>query len=46
VAQKLGHPKENKKKCPKAFIMFLEAHQSFLRKILRYSETASANTTE
>ena len=45
VAQKPGHPQENKRKWPKAFIIYLEAHQSFLRKILRHSETASPNTT-
>jgi len=46
VTQKPGHPQENKRKWPKAFIMYLGAHQSFLRKILRHSETASPNTTE
>src|SRR6516162_3012897 len=45
VAQKPGHPQGSKRKWPKAFIMYLEAHQSFLRKILRHSETASPNTT-
>src|SRR6516164_2925629 len=45
VTQKPGHPQENKRKWPKAFMMYLEAHQSFLRKILRHSETASPNTT-
>ena len=37
VAQRPGHPQENKRKWPKQFIMYLEAHQSFLRKILRHS---------
>ena len=37
VAQKPGHPQENRRKWPKAFTMYFEAHQSFLRKILRHS---------
>src|SRR6516164_925057 len=40
VAQKPGHRQENKRKWPKAFIIYLEAHQSFLRKMLRHGETA------
>jgi hypothetical protein len=44
VAQKPSHLQNNKGKWPKAFTMFLEAHQSFLRKMLRHSETVSPNT--
>ena len=46
VAQKPSHLQNNKGKWPKAFTMFLEAHQSFLRKMLRHSETVSPNTRE
>jgi len=44
VAQKPSHPKDNKGKWPKAFITYLEAHQSLMRKMLRHSETVSPNT--
>src|SRR5215831_12412435 len=44
AAQKTGPPQENKRKWPKAFIMYLDAHQDYLRKILRHSETASPDT--
>ena len=46
VAQKPSHPKDNKGKWPKAFIMYLEAHHSLLRKMLRYSATAPPNTRQ
>jgi len=46
VAQKPGHPQENKTKWPKAFIMYLEAHQDYLRRILRHAETASPKTRQ
>jgi len=46
VAQKPSHLQNNKGKWPKAFAMFLEAHQDFLRKIRRQSETASPPARE
>jgi hypothetical protein len=46
VAQKLGYARDSKRKWPKAFIMYLEAHRDFLRKIRRHSETTSSNTRE
>lgn len=46
VAQKPSHLQNNKGKWPKAFAMFLEAHQSLLRKMLRHSETVSPSTTK
>ena len=46
LAQKPGHPLDNKGKWPKVFVMYLEAHQAFLRKIFRHSETVSPNTRE
>lgn len=44
VARKSGYGPDWKSKWPKAFVIYLEAHQNYLRKILRRSETASPNT--
>jgi hypothetical protein len=46
VAQNSGYAPYSKRNWPKAFIMYLEAHQNLLRKIQRHSETASATTRE
>lgn len=46
VAQKPGNARDSKRKWPKAFIMYLEAHPDFLRKILRTSQIASPKTRE
>ena len=46
VDQKLGPPQENKRKWPKALILYLEAHQDYLRRILRHAETASPKTRQ
>lgn len=45
VARKPDYARD-KRKWPKAFVMYLEAHQDFLRKILRTSQIASPNTRE
>jgi hypothetical protein len=44
VARKSGYGPDWKSKWPKAFVIYLEAHQNYLRKILRHSETASLNS--
>ncbi|MGA8657707.1 MAG: hypothetical protein WB586_16300 [Chthoniobacterales bacterium] len=46
VVQKPGYARDNKRKWAKAFIMYLEAHRDFLRKIQRPSEIASPNVRE
>jgi hypothetical protein len=46
VAQKSRYARYSKRKSPKAFIMYLEAHQDLLRKIQRGGQTASASTKE
>jgi uncharacterized protein (DUF1330 family) len=46
AAQKSRYARYSKRKSPKAFIMYLEAHQDLLRKIQRGGQTASASTKE
>jgi hypothetical protein len=46
VAHKSSSAPHSKKEWPKAFTMYLQAHQDLLRKILRRSEAASATTRE
>ena len=46
MAQKLGYARDSKRKWPKAFIKYLEAHQDFLRKIRRPSEIEAPSTRE
>ena len=46
VAQKSGYAPYSKRKWPKAFLMYLEAHKNLLRKIQRHSETTSPGTRE
>lgn len=38
-----SHAGNSKRNWPKAFLMYLEAHQGYLKKILRHSEIASLN---
>ncbi len=46
VARRPRSAPGNKRNWPKTFIMYLKAHQGYLRKALRYGQTDSPNTME